>query len=139
MKDVIDLIARIFIAIIFLFEAWDSIQYFKDTKELMTEYGITWRQELLLIGAITLLILGGTLILIGYRTTLGSVMLLMYWVPVTFIVHSFWNDAPEVQRIQSILFMKNLAIIGGLLVVLVNDSGKYSIKRLFATTKVPRY
>jgi len=33
--------------------------------------------------------------------------------------------------------MKNLAIMGGLLMVVVNGSGKYSVKRLFATTKVP--
>lgn len=137
MKDIIDLMGRVFIAFIFLYEAYDSIKYFKATKEAMTEYGLAWRQDLLLIGAIVFLIIGGILVLIGYRTTLGASMLLAYYIPVTFIVHSFWNDPEDIRRTQSIMFMTNLAVIGGLMMVLVNDSGKYSIKRLFATTKVP--
>ncbi|MBT8219821.1 MAG: DoxX family protein [Bacteroidia bacterium] len=137
MKDVIDLIGRIFIAFIFLYEAYDSIKYFKQTKEMMTDYGLTWRQDLLLLGAITFLIIGGILVLIGYRTTLGAGMLLAYYIPVTMIVHSFWNDPEDIRRMESIMFMKNLAVIGGLMIVMVNDSGRYSIKRLFATTRVP--
>jgi putative oxidoreductase len=137
MKNITDLIGRVFLSFIFLFEAYDSVRYFQNTQEMMTSYGITWRQDLLLSGAIMILILGGTLILIGYRSSFGSTLLLLYWVPVTFIVHSFWNDPPELFREQSIQFMKNLAIIGGLLMVLVNGSGRYSIKRLFATSKVP--
>ena len=46
MKDTIDLIARIFISLIFLFEAYDSIKFFKSTKAIMTEYGITWNQDI---------------------------------------------------------------------------------------------
>jgi len=137
MKDIFDLIGRILIAFIFLYEAYDSIRYFKGTKEFMTEYGLTWRQDLLLITAIVFLIIGGILVLIGYRMTLGAVMLLLYYIPVTFIVYSFWNETGDVYRSQSLMFMKNLAIIGGLMMVMVNTSGKYSVKRLFATTKIP--
>lgn len=137
MKDVLDLIGRVFLAFIFLYEAYDSIFYFQETKEKMTLYGLTWNQNFLLLGAIFLLLLGGTLLLIGYRTSLGVFLLMMYWIPLTFIIHSFWNDPEPDKRLQAILFMKNIAILGGLLMVYVNDSGRFSIKRLFATTKVP--
>ena len=136
MKDVLDLVARVLLSFIFIFDAYDSIFYFEKTKEKMTAYGLTWNQDLLLIGAIFILILGGTLILIGYRSSFGSFLLLLYWVPLTFIVHSFWNDPEEIRRLQSLLFSKNIAIIGGLLMVFVNGSGRYSVKRLFATFKV---
>lgn len=136
MKDIIDLIGRILISIIFLYEAYDSLFYFQETKEVMTSYGVTWNQDLLLIGSILCLVLGGVLLLLGYRPGLGSFLILLYWIPVTFIAHSFWNDPPESQRIEAILFMKNLAIIGGLMLVYVNGSGRFSIRRLFATTKV---
>ncbi len=137
MKDIIDLIGRVLLSLIFIFDAYDSIFYYQDTKDKMSSYGLTWQQDFLLISAIILLILGGTLLLIGYRSSFGAFLLLLYWVPVTFIVHSFWNDPESIRRIQSILFMKNIAIIGGLLVVLVNGSGKYSVRKLFATYKVP--
>jgi len=137
MKDIFDLIGRVLIAFIFLYEAYDSIRYFKGTKELMTEYGLTWRQDFLLVTAIVFLILGGILVLIGYRMTLGAAMLLLYYIPVTFILYSFWNETGDVYRSESLMFMKNLAVIGGLMMVMVNTSGKYSVKRLFATTKIP--
>jgi putative oxidoreductase len=136
MKDIIDLLARVLISFVFLYEAYDSLFHFKATQELMTAYGLTWKQDLLLLGAIFALILGSILVLIGYRSGFGSLLLLLYWIPVTFIVHSFWNDPQEIRHEQSMLFMKNLAIVGGLLMVYVNGSGRYSIKRLFATTRV---
>ncbi|MBR9920925.1 MAG: DoxX family protein [Bacteroidetes bacterium] len=137
MKDIFDLIGRIFMATIFLYEAYDSIFYYQETKEKMTSYGLTWNQDMLLVGAIILLILGGLLLLLGYRVGLGVILLLVYWVPVTFIVHSFWNDPPTVERIQAILFMKNIAITGGLMHLWVYGSGRFSIRRLFATTRLP--
>lgn len=136
MRDVTDLIGRIFLATIFIFEAVDSTIYFEKTKQVMTLHGLTWNQDFLLYGAIFLLITGGLLVLFGYRSTLGTILLLMYWVPVTFIVHDFWNFPKEELREQSILFMKNIAIIGGLLMLAGKGSGRYSIKKLLATTRV---
>ncbi len=136
MKDTIDLIARIFISLIFLFEAYDSIVFFKSTKDAMTQHGITWQQDMLLSMAIFLLILGGVLVLIGYRSGFGASLLLIYWIPVTFITHTWWSDPDVTQRQESIEFMKNIAIIGALLLIVINGSGRYSVRRLFATTIV---
>ncbi|WP_235297015.1 DoxX family protein [Portibacter marinus] len=138
MKDIADLVGRFFLSLIFFFEAYDSIAFFKQTKNTMTVYGLTWNQDLLLYVTIFFLVLGAILVLIGYYANLGAVMLLLYLVPVTFIVFSFWNDPVEVKRIQSIMFMKNIAIIGGLLILIVNGAGKYSVKRLIYTLRLPK-
>ncbi len=137
MKDIFDLVGRVLLSFIFLYEAYDYIAYFKANKVVMSAYGINWNQNLLIYGAIFLLLIGGLMLLTGYRSRLGAILLLLYWVPVTLVVHSFWNDPPEVQRMQSILFTKNLAITGGLLMASVNSAGKHSIRRLFATYRVP--
>ena len=102
----------------------------------MTEYGLTWNEDLFLIISIFLLLMGGLLVLVGYRAKLGAALLVLYWIPVTFIVHAWWTYPLEDQRLQSVLFWKNIAILGGLLMVLVNGAGKFSIKKIFATTKV---
>lgn len=138
MKNWLDLISRMCLATIFLYEAYDSIAYFQQTKKTMDAYGLSSNQDLMLTGAIVLLLLGGILILIGYKASFGAFLLLVYWIPLTFIVHSFWNDPVEVRRLQSIMFMKNIAITGGLLAVLVNGAGKYSVKRLLAAVRSPR-
>ncbi|MDX2282361.1 MAG: DoxX family protein [Saprospiraceae bacterium] len=136
MRDISDLIGRIFISAIFIFEAIDSSWYYEKTKETMALYGITWRQDLMLYGAILILVLGGLMVLTGYRTRTGAILLLLYWTPVTFLVHAFWTYPKDEIRIQSILFMKDIAIIGGLLMLAGKETGRYSIKRLFATTRV---
>jgi putative oxidoreductase len=130
MKDFLDLIGRLCLAFIFLFEAFDSIVYYEATRGKMDIYGLTWNQDLFLIGAIILLLVGGVFLMIGYRAPFAALCLLLYWVPITMIIHSFWNDPEEIRRIQSILFMRNVAIIGGLLLVIANGSGRFSIKRL---------
>jgi putative oxidoreductase len=137
MKAVLDLIGRIFIAVIFLYDAYDNLMFAKETKRKMIEYGLTWQTDFLFNTASFILVLGGVLVLIGYRSSFGALLLLLYYIPVTMIAHSFWNDPIAIQRIQAELFMKNISICGGLLMILVNGSGPISVKRLFATSRVP--
>jgi len=42
MRDLADLIGRICISAIFLYEAYDSIVFFNSTKKTMSEYGLLW-------------------------------------------------------------------------------------------------
>ena len=139
MKDYMDLIGRILMSIIFYFEAYDKIFYMTPTKATMTEWGITWNQNLLIYGSGFCLILGATLILIGYRSGLGAFLILLYWLPLTFILDKFWEiplTDHETRRSVALHFMKNIAIAGGLLLLLVNGSARFRVKRLLSTTRV---
>ncbi len=138
MKDILQVIARLFIATIFLYEAYDSVMNYAHTKETMQAYGITWNQDLLLKSTIFILILGGVFLIIGYRVGLASILLLLYIVPVTFLVYSFWETPLENRPILRILFMKNVAIIGGLISIGINNPGRWSIRRLLDVKRLPR-
>ncbi len=137
MKDYVDLIARIFVAFIFLYEAYDSIVFFHKTKETMTAYGITWNQDVLLIGVILCLVIGSIMILIGYYASVGGFLILLYWLPFTFIVYSFWNDSIELRRINSLLFMRNMGTAAALMLLLANGAGKFSVRRIIHTLRLP--
>jgi putative oxidoreductase len=138
MKNITDLIARILISAIFIYEAADSMMFFQETKAKMSAFNILWQQDILLVISIVVLITGGILILFGYRMGFGGFLVLAYWVPVTFIAHSFWNyPAPEI-RIEALIFAKNLAITGGVLVLMINQSGRFSVKRLMPVTRIPK-
>ena len=133
MKDTVDLLGRILISIIFYFEAYDKIFYLTPTKATMTQYGIMWHQDLLIQLSAFCLILGATLILLGYRSGFGVVLILLYWIPLTFILDKFWEiplSDHETRRSVALHFMKNIAIVGGLLIIWVNGSGRFSVKRL---------
>ena len=136
MKDIVDLLGRFLLAVLFLFEAYDAIAHFQTVQEKMTTYGLTWRQDLFLVGVISCIILGSTLVLLGYRAGFGAFLLFCYWIPVAFMVHSFWAYPKDEQVVQMDLLFKDLAIGGGLLLVIASGAGKYSVKRLFSTFKV---
>ena len=139
MKNTTDLIGRISLSFIFFFEAYDSMKYVTLTKRSMTAYGIHWNQDLLLWGSVIALLAGATMLLLGYRVKFGSFLLLLYWIPLTFILYQFWKTGTKVHlREMSQQFMKNMAIAGGLLMVFANGSGDYSMKRLLATTTVSK-
>jgi putative oxidoreductase len=56
-------------------------------------------------------------LLLGCCTRLGTLALIVFLIPATVIFHDFWSvEGPE-QQLQMAHFMKNLAILGGLLVV----------------------
>jgi putative oxidoreductase len=139
MKNTTDLIGRISLSFIFFFEAYDSMKYVTLTKRSMTAYGIHWQQDLLLWGSVIALLLGATMLLLGYRVKLGAFLLLLYWIPLTFILYQFWKvgTKPDLREMSQ-QFMKNMAIAGGLLMVFANGSGHYSMKRLLATTTVSK-
>lgn len=137
MKDTLDLIARIFLGLLFLYEAFDTLVFFKETKVTLSSYNITWGQDVILVGMIALLLIGGTLVLIGYYARVGAFLLLLYWIPFTFIVYSFWNDPTDLMRMSIMNFMKNLALAAGLLLLVVNGSGKFSVNRVIHVLRLP--
>ena len=65
--------------------------------------------------AILLELGGGLLLLVGYRTRLVALLLSLYLVPVTLLFHNFWAYHGMDQQMQMINFLKNVAILGGLL------------------------
>jgi putative oxidoreductase len=138
MKGIADLLGRIFIGIIFFYEVLDTMFFYESAKDTMSGYGITWAQDTFLIAALILLGIGALLVVIGYFARVGAVFLLLYWIPYTFIVFSFWNDAPDLQRTNALHFMSNLAVAGGLLLLLANGSGKYSVRRLIHVMRLPQ-
>ena len=138
MKGISDLLGRIFLGIIFIYEGLDKLFFYTQNKTTMIEYGITFLPDFFLITTIAILFIGAFLLVIGYYTRVGAFLLMLYWIPFTLIVYSFWNDAPDLQRVNALDFMRNLAILGGLFVLLANGSGEYSVRRLIHVMRLPK-
>jgi putative oxidoreductase len=71
---------------------------------------------------------GGVSIMLGYRARFGALLLLVFLVPVTLVMHKFWG-IPDAQMamMQKINFMKNTSLIGACLLVMYYGSGPYSL------------
>ncbi len=111
MKNLVPLIGRILIASIFLISGSEKILSPGQTAHYMAAHGMPLA-GLLLVGAIVVEICGGLSVLAGYKAKWGALILALYLIPTTLIFHTKFSEPG-----QSINFMKNLAIIGGLLVM----------------------
>jgi len=73
--------------------------------------------------ATALELIGGLLVLVGVFSRVGAYLLIVFLIPVTVVYHAFWILSSPERDIQLVMFMKNIAILGGLMIIAVFGSG----------------
>lgn len=126
MKAIVLLLSRIFISFIFIVSAVTKILDPSGTISYMKSYGMPYA-GFFMICAIILELAGGLSLLLGFWKRLGSLILLIFLIPTTIIFHTDFS-----QRLQTIMFLKNLSIIGGLLAYLYAEPDPLSIDYKFS-------
>lgn len=125
LKNLVALVGRVFVSIIFIVAGVQKIVAFKTMSALLATMKMPYAEWLLIVAII--FELGGALLLFfGWFARFGSVLLIIFVVVATFLFHSFWTfqGAPAVNQTHH--FLKNLSILGGLLYVLAYGAGCYS-------------
>lgn len=75
-----------------------------------------------------LAIVGGLSILLGYRTKVGAWLIVAFLLPVTFMMHRFWAVSdPTTAQLQMIMFLKNVSMLGGALLISALGPGPLSL------------
>ncbi len=87
----------------------------------MSAHGMPWT-SVFLVAAIVAELGGGLSVFLGYRSRLGAAVLALFLIPATLIFHTDFADP-----VQQIMFMKNLAIFGGLLMIVQLGSGQVAL------------
>ena len=76
------------------------------------------------------ILLGGLSILLGYKARYGAWLIVIFLVPVTLIIHNFWGISdPMKAGLQQVMFLKNLSMLGGALIIAYFGSGPLSLDR----------
>ena len=65
-----------------------------------------------------LLLLGGLSLLLGIYPYIGVALIIIFLVPVTFMMHNFWAVPQEQKMADMVHFLKNIALIGSTLMLL---------------------
>ena len=120
---IVELIGRIFLSTLFLVEGIGKISMQENVVIYMESYGVP---GILFIPAIILEILFPLLLIVGYKTKLAASVMALFTFAVTIIFHTDFSEG-----MQMIIFFKNLAIVGGFLIIFVRGAGKYSIDQRF--------
>lgn len=123
------LAGRVLLALIFVMAGWNKIGGFESTAGYMASKGLPM-VKLLLVLVIMVELGGGLMVLLGVFARWGAAALFLFCIPATLVFHNFWAISDGQQAyVQMLMFMKNLAIMGGLLYVVAFGSGRYSLKQ----------
>lgn len=125
-QNTLVLIGRILLSFIFLLSGFDKITGWSDTEAYMASKGMPF-VPLFLGAAIVLELGGGVSVALGYRARLGALALVIFVIPTTLVFHDFWTLAGPERQLQTIMFLKNLSMLGGLLLVAAYGPGRFSL------------
>lgn len=119
---------RLLLAAIFVISGLNKLSDFSGTAAFMSGAGLP-AAEFLLVLTILLEVAGGLMIVLGWHTRQLALILFLFMIPVTAVFHNPWAAADPAQAQQQMIhFLKNLAIMGGLLHLSAFGPGHFSIE-----------
>jgi putative oxidoreductase len=120
------LVARILLALMFVLSGISKLTGLEGTAGYIASVGLPAAQ-LLAIGAGVLELVAGVLLIVGWQARWAALALAAFTVVASLLFHNFWAMPKEQQFMQQLMFMKNLAITGGLLFVFAFGAGTLSL------------
>lgn len=123
------LLGRILIAAIFLWAGTGKIAGFEGTVARITAAGLPMAHVFAII-TIAFEIGAAVLLILGFGTRIVALALAGFCLATAVLFHNYWAAAPAQAINQQVHFMKNIAMVGGLLFVFVTGAGKLSIDGL---------
>jgi putative oxidoreductase len=117
--EILFLVGRVLFSALFLMSGVGHFTQVEQMAQYAKASGVP-APKFAVLGTGVLLLLGGLSILLGFYPTLGLILLIVFLVPTTFIMHRFWDISDPMQRqMQMINFSKNLALVGAALMLLM--------------------
>ena len=130
LDNYLSLLSRIFLSALFLWSGTNKILNPISTQENMSAHGMPLTL-FFLVGAIALEIFGGLSVLLGIKTRWGAAMLIIFLIPATLIFHHDFST-----EIEQAMFLKNLAMLGGLIMLIQYGGGDFVLLKDKSTNSV---
>jgi putative oxidoreductase len=120
------LAGRILMSVLFLVSGFFKIGGYSQMVAYSSAKGLPLASVAIACAAV-LELAGGLAILVGFQTRIAAWLLFLYLIPVTFYFHNFWAMQGTAQQDNMIHLLKNVAIMGGLVILAANGAGPYSV------------
>ena len=121
-------IGRLGLALLFLWSGYEKLANPAFTVAHMQSYGLP-AADLLMWPALLFELVGGAMLVLGWKARWVALVLAVYTVAATFIFHAYWSAPADQVMNEQIHFMSNLAIAGGLLLVFAHGPGRYALDK----------
>ncbi len=123
----LNFIGRVGLVALFLPAGWSKLTGFGATVGYIESVGLPLATLAALI-AIFIEVVGGIAILVGYFTRVSALGLALFTLVASVLFHPYWAVAADQAFVQQLLFMKNIAIVGGLLLLAAHGPGRFSLE-----------
>ena len=124
-QSALNLFGRILIVALFLPAGLSKLTGFEGTLGYFSSLGIP-APTLALVATIVIEIVGGIALLVGYQTRLIAIVMALFTLAAAVPGHAFWAAPADAAFIAQLLFFKNIAVMGGLLVLASAGAGSFS-------------
>ena len=135
LTDWASIVGRVGLAAIFLWSGYGKLVHMDGSVGYMKAYGLP-AAELLIWPALVVELVAGAMLAVGFKARWAALALALFTVPAMFIFHAYWSVPADQVLNQQIHFMKNLAIIGGLLSVFAHASGRLGLDRVVLSDRL---
>ena len=125
LQNPLSLIGRVLLALLFVPAGFGKITGFSGTVGYIASKGIPL-PELAAAAAVGVELGLGLLLLVGWQTRWAALGIAFFTFVISFIFHNFWALPADQQMMQSLMFFKNMAVVGGLLTVAAWGAGAWS-------------
>ena len=129
-RDGLLLLGRILLGGIFVLSGYGKLMGLSAFAASLERNGVPFASVMAPIGA-AVEFFGGLAIVLGIETRYAAALMVAFVIVATLISHRFWEYQDAARQMQQTQFSKNVAIIGGFVVLFVQGGGRFALTRLW--------
>jgi putative oxidoreductase len=127
-SDALALVGRILLGLIFVLSGSQKLTAFSGLVASITGKGLPM-PEVLAVLTIAIELGAGLLLVVGWKARWAAFLIFLFTIPVSLVFHNFWAMEGAQAAMNQIQFLKNLSIMGGMLMVAAFGPGRYSLDK----------
>jgi putative oxidoreductase len=117
---------RVLLALIFVTSGFSKLTGIAGTAGYIASVGLP-AASALAVGAGVLEVVAGLLLVVGFQARWAALALGVFTLLASVLFHAYWSAPADQQFMQQLMFMKNLAIAGGMFIVAAVGAGPFSL------------
>lgn len=127
LQNPLTLVARVLLALMFLLGGYGKLGAgFAGTVGYIGSVGLPAASVLAALAAAVELV-GAVLLIIGYQTRWAALALALFTLAANVFFHNYWAMPADKQMVNQLMFLKNLAVAGGMLALVAWGAGAWSL------------
>ena len=137
-KTYVPVVGRLLLALMFILSGFGKLGNIEGTAAFIASGGLPMPTVLAAaVGALELF--GGLALVVGYQVRLAGLALGLFTVAASVVFHAFWSAPADQQYVTQLLFMKNISVAGGMLLISALGAGPLSIDARLAAGAATRF